>query len=65
VTPVEPEFLFGTIASNSSKKTILGFTANALSKTSLTAYSLAPIYLFNNSGPFLKLSGVKKKLFNI
>jgi hypothetical protein len=51
VTTVYPEPLLGTKESNSSKKRIVGLEACAFSKSSLTFYSLAPIYLFSNSGP--------------
>lgn len=52
VTTVYPLPLLGTNESNSSKNSIVGFEAFALSNNSLTFYSLAPMYLFNNSGPF-------------
>ena len=44
--------LFGAKASNSSKNTIHGFPMDRARKNrSRTAFSLAPIYLFNSSGP--------------
>jgi hypothetical protein len=51
VTTVCPEPLLGTSESNSSKKRIVGFEAWAFSKSSLTFYSLAPMYLLRSSGP--------------
>ena len=43
----------GAIESNSSKNSTHGLAALALSKSSLTDFSLAPIYLFNSSGPLM------------
>lgn len=54
----------GTRESNSSKKRIDGFWFWALSKSSLTFYSLAPIYLFKSSGP-LTLIKLMLNLFAI
>jgi hypothetical protein len=48
---VEPPPLFGHSESNSSKNKMAGFWLVALSNSSLTFYSDAPIYLFNSSGP--------------
>jgi hypothetical protein len=50
VVVVDDPFL--TSASNSSKIINAGFVARALSKTSRTFCSLAPIYFDNSSGPF-------------
>eukprot|EP00835_Amoeboradix_gromovi_P005314 NODE_488_length_7780_cov_0.211691.p4 type:complete len:192 gc:universal NODE_488_length_7780_cov_0.211691:5465-4890(-) len=43
--------LLGQRASISSKNIKQGADARALENTSLTAFSLSPTYLFNNSGP--------------
>ena len=55
VTLVDPSLLLGTRASNSSKNKMQGEFLWALSKRSLTPYSLAPIYLFKISGPLITI----------
>ena len=45
----------GQRASNSSKKITQGAEAAALVNTILTALSLSPTYLFNNSGPLTEM----------
>lgn len=44
--------LLGTNESNSSKNKMQGELFLAFSKISLTFFSLSPMYIFNNSGPF-------------
>ena len=46
---------FGTRESNSSKNNIEGLQATAFSKSSLTFYSDAPMYLSSISGPFTEI----------
>ena len=55
VTAVWFEPLFGTRESNSSKNSIEGLQATAFSKSSLTFYSDAPMYLSSISGPFTEI----------
>ena len=45
----------GQSESNSSKKTTQGAELVALLKSYLTAFSLSPTYLFNNSGPLIEM----------
>ncbi len=49
----EVAYRLGAIESNSSKNSTHGLAVLALSKRSLTEFSLAPIYLFNSSGPLM------------
>jgi len=55
VTAVWFEPRFGTRESNSSKNNIEGLQATAFSKSSLTFYSEAPIYLSSISGPLTEI----------
>ena len=48
--------LFGANASNSSKNIMQGFPQDRARKNkSRTAFSLAPMYLFNSSGPVIHI----------
>mmetsp|Transcript_12167 Transcript_12167/g.37080 ORF Transcript_12167/g.37080 Transcript_12167/m.37080 type:complete len:258 (+) Transcript_12167:2287-3060(+) len=54
-TPVVSPPRLGAMLSNSSKNNIHGLAADARLKTSLTAASLAPIYLLKSSGPLIPI----------